>query len=230
MSQTETKSGLIVFGNDLDNTHLVGPPPMGTLWRLLKRQGVKVPVLEYPLPEYTQPNGRFSNIRNRVDQFLHEVKWSYSDSHAFLESIKNSADLFDRPIKRVALSGRESNKHKLTLDQLKRLDYTLLLEDYHLNECTRSALWKVHKAKEYQSQGAHFIHIDDDLTAVLGIASLTPKEGEQPTLAYLLRNISNHPLLRRWGRSPDLPENVVVVGCLMDAALDFYQRLATDRI
>lgn len=74
MSQTETKSGLIVFGNDLDNTHLVGPPPMGTTWRLITRRGVKIPTLDYPLPEYTESNGRLYRVRNQIDYLAHSYR------------------------------------------------------------------------------------------------------------------------------------------------------------
>lgn len=132
------------------------------------------------------------------------------------------------------LSGRDLPYHQATHEWLQAhglMDY-FNEEDISLNVGDSSSRYKVLDAFCSAIACRSFMQVDDDVNPLLGIAQWNGKvvdlgRGREKTLnvgGYLIKNITNRPGVLSWGKV-ELPENIIAVNSVYDAALEYEYRI-----
>src|SRR5258708_1061983 len=208
----------IVFTNDLDGVHFRAPLPIKTAIRIARR---------FPLPESGAKIGEYSphGIKevtlSRISIFMHSRRPVNRGGLEGLGLFKDAAERNQRDLKFAALSGRESDKHKMTVDRLRKSGHMDYFTDLFLNQGARGIPWKEFVIRGLLEEGQKVVHIDDDPRAGICVARIDAEN----VLVYLLRNLSNHPrLLKRF--MGELPPNLVLVQNFRKASEDFDKRLS----
>ncbi len=209
------KGERIIFTNDLDGVHFMAPPPIKTAVSLLRGK-FEIP----PSGQELQPFVNGSRLADGASWIFHKFRPYKRDSLIGLQMFADAARAYDRELRIAILSGRQGVLHQLTTQKLERSGRTHLFHDIFLNESDSSSGWKEATVRRLLEEGNSVIHIDDDLKPALRVARLDSAR----LLVYLVKNISNSPmLLRRAG--VELPENVVRVRDFREAGIDFARRL-----
>lgn len=218
----------IVFTNDLDGVHFVAPLPVGTTYKLLSRK-YRVPEPGRPVGEHRVSIGAAA-LLSAWSVLFHRLRPFQKEALAGLILFHTLAHEHNRSLQSVALSGREKDKHAMTIRRLQSSAYGAYFTGYHLNPGRYASAWKETVVRNFVNQGHNVVHIDDDINPGLCIARIGEDyPGEPRVLVYMRRNLSNNPLLLRWG-GVQIPSNLVFVKSFREAAHDFGHRLEAGSI
>lgn len=217
----------IVFTNDLDGVHFKTRVSLRTISRLIRR--VPLPQPGAKIGEHN-PQGIKERALSRLSIFMHLRQGVNREALESLEDFRVAAHLEGRDLKFAVLSGRESHKHEVTERRLRDSGHMIYFSDLFLNQGARSIPWKEWVVRRLLGEGKTIVHIDDDIRAGLCIARLGEDyPDETRVLVYVLRNLSNHPVLLRRAQI-EIPPNLVMVASFGEAAADFSRRLTEKRI
>lgn len=218
----------IIFSNDLDGVHFRAPSPWVTR-RQLRMGELRLPEEEAENPEYIQPRTLSQKFQSAVNILAHRYRRMTPDGIRGIQLFKEFAAEAGRRMTVVALSGREQNKHKMTIERLKKVGLMEYFDEVHLNKGKSATIVKQNMVKKWTAEGLNVVHIDDDLRPSLCMARVGLSYEEPRVLIYLLKNASNHPaLLERAGVV--LPDNLKLVPSFEMAAIDFMRRLKLGKI
>jgi hypothetical protein len=220
----------ILVTHDLDGVYYVAPPPRDTFWSLFLKGNVPIPPRGVALDEQNGNYTFWSDLRDVGDAVLHAFKRTYPNAIKAAPTFRQFAQDSQRNISMAILSGRKSHLHEVTIYSLEKQGILGYFDFVHLNTGQSSSGFKEQKVREYALKGFNVVHIDDDLKAGLRIARVSEELPEdQKVLVYLIKNLSNHPLLlRRAGLK--LPENIVPINNLKAILGDLEQRLLQKEI
>ncbi len=210
----------IAFSHDLDGVHFIfAPPPVNTALMLVRGR------FELPPPLSGPPNGEFCDtplIRfgNKMASIIHGSRPVRPGSVQTINGINEIAANTGRVVDHYILSGRGPSLHQMTQSRLRQVGLLELMTDTLLNQSKSSSGWKEWQIRQLLGKGYRTtVHVDDDLKPVLRIARLSDN-----SLCYLMKNLSNSPiLLRRAGIN--LPRNVIMISGFSDLLADFDDKL-----
>lgn len=215
----------IIFTNDMDGVHFVAPPPHKTLIGLLKGN-LSLPSAGRPIENY-EPRGGLST---RFSVLFHQIRPFIRGSLEGLELFRQSAEKYDRDLSFAVLSGRQPDKHQMTIRRLEQSGRGQYFSDYFLNEGASATTWKETTVRKLTESGSNVVHIDDDLRAGLCVARVNLLYPDEPrVLVYILQNLSNNPLLLRHAQI-SLPPNLHIVDSFHSAAVHFDDVLSRKKI
>lgn len=212
------------MATDLDGVHFLAPPPMKTARRLLSGNFELPPVPPIEAPYQFFPGKRgLSKLPVLLSHIPRPIKRGAKEG---MDRFREIGQEYNRRIELVALSGRQRELHRFTAWRLERHGYRF--DDMYLSIATSSSAWKEHIVRSIEGK---VVVLEDDLTMGLRADRVNrdyPVD-DPKVLVYLFNNISNHPLLLRRARVV-LPENVIRVSTVNEAAFDFENRVANNRI
>ena len=214
----------ITIATDLDGVQFLAPPPWKTAKRLLKGNYTLPLVVSSDEEQYQYFAGK-QELAKVLVLLSHVPRPFKHGAVEAMERFRAIGQEYDRRIQEVALSGRQGELHRFTAWRLERKGYHF--DDMHFSLATSSSAWKEYIVRTTDGK---VVLLEDDLTAGLRAerVNLDYPEDDPKVLVYLFRNISNHPrLLRRGGVV--LPETVIPVSTINQAADDFGRRVAQNR-
>lgn len=216
----------IVFTNDMDGVHFRSPPPLHTIFKLLRVQGGALPAIVPPYEAEMDLTVPHSERLKKLALAYHQRQKVKADARRGMDIIKAAAATQGRTLRFAILTGRMIYNDLVTEMQLRQAGYWDYFGEVYLNQGMRPISWKEAVARKIVGAGANVVHIDDDVRAGLCVARISQDyPGEGRVLVYVLRNLSSHPrLIKRAGLS--LPDNLVMVDGFEAAAADFEKRLA----
>lgn len=211
----------IVFTTDLDGVLFKAPPPLKTTLRLL-RGDFPLPAEGNPTDEPHFANSRLGTLLSRWSSFFHQIRPIRPEALAGLELFRQIAEVYQRELRIVALSGRGIDKQAMTEKRLRESGHLQYFDSLFFNHGISSSGWKESVVRKFVKEGAVVVHIDDDLSDGLCLTRINQNDGR--VQVYILRNLSNHPrLLKRAG--VQIPDNLLLAGSFQEAANDFEKRL-----
>jgi hypothetical protein len=189
---------------DLDGTMFYGPWPKKTSWELLRGE-LTIPLVGEDLGVY-----RGEGLGSKLSVTAHQYRLPIRSSWEALERLLEE----DGSLGAVVVSGREQDKHRMTMEVLEQMGKRQLFDGFYLNPGRRATTWKgvaVNRVRSDLGVEEVFL-IDDDLRAGLVAAREIGDKGE----VYVLRlPIYCPPILRRAG--VELPANLRLVGKVAEA-------------
>lgn len=215
--------GITVF-LDIDGTQNVAPPPLKTALSLCLGK-FSVPPRNVDLKEAIPNTG----IKRMWSVFFHSIRPFTKDSLLGLNLLKQTAQESNRDIVLAVISGREIELHEMTRAGLINSGRMNYFQEIHLNTVTSSSGHKEREAKTKVEEGNVVVLIEDDLRAALRVARINENHENNSVLVYLIKNLSNAKWLIKRGKV-NLPENVIIVKSLQEAAYDFRKRIQENKL
>lgn len=215
----------IIITSDLDGVHFYAPPPIVTTLRLLRGR-LSLPEEAQAIQEYVPPVGLVNTALAKLSVLFHQYRPLKPEAIRGLQRFREVGEAHEREIVFAALSGREKDKHDVTLRVLERAGYSEYFSQWLLNEGVSSVAWKEFQTRKLTDQGYTVVHLEDDLRAGLCVARVSQEsEGDNKVLVYLLKNLSNNPILIRRARV-NIPTNLILVRNLREATNHFDRLLS----
>jgi hypothetical protein len=173
--------------HDLDGVFFYGPEPKDAFVKLLYGRANAQVINE----EIRPPKGRLSIL-------LHKYRPFRKDALVGAQILKKAAETFDIPLDFAVLSGRTPELHQLTTEKLERQGLMDYFSEVYLNPGMSSWSWKYKTVRARVEADHKVIHIDDDLLAGLSVLRINDEFLDEPkVMVYILKNLSNHSLLRK---------------------------------
>jgi len=215
----------IIFTNDLDGVHFIAPLPLKPLFGLI-RGDLSLPPVGRPIEKFYPKH----DLAGRLSVFDHQIRPFKSGSLEGLTLFRQAAQRHSRELDFAVLSGRQPDKHQMTIQRLQQSPRNKYFSNFFLNEGDSATTWKETIVSHLVESGSNVVHIDDDLRAGICIARVNLLyPGESRVLVYVLRNLSNHPILLRHSKI-ELPPNLFLVNSFKSAATDFDESLEQRKI
>ncbi len=189
---------------DLDGTLFWGPWPAKTGGELLRGR-LTLPEVDEDLGEY-----KAGGVGARTRVWCHEIRGVKRGGWRALGEVLAGDD----KLAAVVVSGREKDKHEMTLRRVREEGGDKLFEGYYLNPGERATKWKGLAVRRVREDfGIREIYlVDDDLRAGVVAAREIGREGE----VYVLKMpLYYPPVLRRAG--VELPTNLKLVADVEEA-------------
>jgi len=207
----------------MDGIHFNAPFPTKTALMLLR--GQKLIPDNFAEPEKIEAA---SGVLTWLTTRHYSFRGFNSDGGIYLNMIKNARDAYKRNIKIAVLTGRRPELHMVTKRRVTQR-YEDSFDYFFMNNTSSASGYKESVARKILDGGNSMVHIDDDLRVALRIARASEEYSDQQVVIYLKNNLSNGQwLLARAG--VELPPNIIPVGSLRDAGVDFTRRVRLGKI
>ncbi|QQG44581.1 MAG: hypothetical protein HYW86_01560 [Candidatus Roizmanbacteria bacterium] len=171
----------VLISTDIDGIQEHAPFPFGTFKDAILKGQIKIPGSDSERVPSSNPTGLIGIALMGFKTLFHEIR---PDDKRGNEGLINTCTLFQErgaETKVVALSGRESFIHEMTIRKLKKSRIGGLVSEFHLSDEKSSSKFKVRRFKKFmkEDQEQILIHFEDDPKAAEAIARLGIEEAQR---------------------------------------------------